>query len=288
MDRLKMIVLAVMCLPSLALGQGLPDQSGPWAQARSQGYELRSKVVTNGDLGSHKDFELLVIADNGTLLQMVSRPQTIELRTWVERCEVIPMSDRDPRCQEHHQDLLRKHVELPILALKEKGGAVWWSAGGSQIPQGEVAIAQTLNAYAQATEVARRRAPPAQQVQTKNLNLNQNYVDPGSYYLPRTGPQPFRPDNNSRRPLINPQVDVNVPTTLPQLDVEGSIDQDTRRALYAVGGFFLLGMIIIGFSILFGCSIMANAVTDDEHDKTFIQQLQGVAPNTTQFFQRHQ
>jgi hypothetical protein len=281
MDRLKMIVLAVLCLPSLASGQ-----VRVLSDAEMQDSGLRAKVVTNGDLGSHKDFELLVIGDNGGLLQMVARPQTLELRTWVDRCEVIPMSDRDPRCVEHHQDLLRKHPEFPILALKEKGGAVWWSAGGSQIPQGEVAIAQTLNAYAQATEAARRRAPPQQPVQTKNLSLNQNYVDPGSYYLPRTGPQPFRPDNNSRRPLINPQVDVNVPQTLPQLDVEGSVDQDTRRALYAIGGFFLLGMMVLGFAIVFGSSILANAVTDDEHDKTLLQQFQSVAPNAAQFFQR--
>jgi hypothetical protein len=271
--NLLRVLMFVLCVPSIALAQvRILSQDEMRADA------LRSKVVTNGELGGHKDFELLLIGDNGAYLRMMQNAQTVELRAWVSRCEIIPMADNDARCLEHHQDLLRKHAELPILAMKDKAGGVWWSAGGSQIPSGEVGIAQALTAWAQATEAARRRGPVNQPAPMQK-NLSQNYVDPGSYYLPRSGPQPFRPDSNSRRPLINPQVDVTVPDEFPQVQVEGSVDMDTRRAIYFTGGALVLCAAIIGFAILISASIMANAVTDEANDKTFGQQMQSVLPN---------
>jgi len=238
-------------------------------------------IVTNterGDLSS-KAFHLVIVGDDsGAVAARFYRPQSAQLAAFMRGCEIRRFAAGDPFVKEHHKDLMHKHSELPIVAMVDRSGGVWWSAGGREIPANEQDLASTMAYYYSETMTAKAKANGGSLHGLRPVVNRENYSQP---LLNSGGPQPFRPDQGGGRPFFNPQVDidhnVNIPPNLSG-SVQGSLDQDTRRALYAGGAMLIVCAVLLAGGIVLHGALIGNAITDDENDKSAVEQVRGLFP----------
>lgn len=240
-------------------------------------------IVTNTERGdlSAKAFHLMIVGDDsGTVAARFYRPQSAQLSAFMQGCEIRRFEAGDPFVREHHSDLMRKHAELPIVAMVDRSGGVWWSAGGREIPASEQELASTMAYYYSETMTAKAKAGGGGSGLRPVLN-RENYSQPLlNPALNSGGPQPFRPDGG-RRPFFNPQVDidhnVNIPPNLSG-SVQGSLDQDTRRLGYFGGAVAIVCAIILGIALVLHGGMLGNAMTDDANDKSAREQVRDLFP----------
>lgn len=251
-------------------------------------------IVTNAsnDQLVSRRFHLMIIGDrDGAIYQRVGQPRTPQLAAFLQGCEIRTFAANDPFVLEHHRDLLQKHPQLPILALVEgrsvrsDGGAVWWSAGGNQIPATEPDLASTMAYWYSETILAKQRANPQQPMQPQaasdgRQSMPLSPMNPIIYPSDGGGPKPFNPDGG-RRPLISPHVDVDHNLNIPAnatATVKTSFDTELLRAIYIGGAAVALGATIIAAAMVLMASILGNAMTNDDDDKDLAGHLRGVVP----------
>lgn len=249
------VLLAMLLLVSPAFGQ----------LRAVTGDAKHESIVTNGELTPERQFHMLIIHDNnaaaGQLLQMVQRPQSKEMQSWAAAIEVRPMAANESFVTEHHEDLVQKwQGQLPIIALVDRTGGVWWSAGAGQIPSAEKQLATVLNtAYSKTLEAARQSQsgpilPPA--VQSSPL-ANQRVSNPsgGSYFLQRGGVS--APEGYRSYPVTNYQVSSN--------DLSDTVDSNTLP--YVICGVLILCTCLLAASPVISAMIIGAAITEDDQEK---------------------
>ena len=248
--------------------QGIPSAESAWEPGRKA-----ARVVTNGELTPERPFRLLVAYDGSTesarVVQMVRQPGQY-MQGWSQGMDIAIMDVRDQRAltvlQEQHSDLLQKHqYQLPIVALVDRTGGVWWSAAGSQIPTNERTFASTLGTYYAATLEAARAAgtnPPVSNENRPALQQpNQKPVTSGgSYFLDRFQNSPAR---ENRGGLMRGGL-IDVPD---KINTSVGLEGDTMKTVFGVGIIAIICCLIMAAGRVFAAQINANAITDDPDDE---------------------
>jgi hypothetical protein len=255
--------------------QGIPPAKSAWAPAQQKA----ARVVTNGELSPERPFSLLVAYDGSSesarVVQMVKQPGQY-MQSWSQGMDLQVMDVRDQRAlivlQEQHQDLLAKHeYQMPLVALVDRTGGVWWSAAGRQIPTDEQTFASTLGRYYAATLDAARAAginppvapsnsPAVQRANTSNGNG-------GSYFLERNQTSPYsspyvREGGRDNRILRGGLIDVP-----DKINTSVGLEGDTMRTVIGIGIVAIVCCLIAAAGRIFAAQISANAITDDPDDE---------------------
>lgn len=228
-------------------------------------------IVSNGQL-QNRDFTLLLIHGNdqtsGQVLSMFAHPQSARLQEWSQGLHLRPMHVSEPFVAQHHQDLLHKHQnQLPIVALVDQSGGVWWSAAGGQIPTTEPeTVRQLADAYA-GTLAAFAKSPPPQRPMEQPAGGTRQPARAQSIDFPATpaasrfidrgvmAPDPIRilsgPSGyTDAQPPIHPQ---------PASEFDSS--------LLLVGALCVVCSLILAASPVIGSAIIAGALTDNPDDQ---------------------
>ncbi|MFO0943577.1 MAG: hypothetical protein U0930_22810 [Pirellulales bacterium] len=215
-------------------------------------------IVSNGQL-QNRDFTLLVIHNNdqasGQVLNMLTRPQTEQMQRWAQGLNIRPMQIGESFVQQHHQDLVQKHQgQLPIVALVDPTGGVWWSAAGGQIPLREQDLIKQLSDVYQQTLIAAQQSPlPAQTNQTvRAQSFDYPAFPPQSRFIDRgvAAPDPIRV----------PSVNVNT-TSQPPLHPQQPVADET---FLLIGVLCVVCSLILAAAPVIGSTIIASAMTDED------------------------
>jgi hypothetical protein len=224
-------------------------------------------IVSNGQL-QNRDFTLLLIHGNdqvsGQVVGMMTAPRTDHMRQWVNGLHLRAMNVSEPFV-EHHRDLLQKHqAQLPIVALVDPTGGVWWSAAAGQIPLSEAdlvtqlagAYYDTLKAAGQSQQV--QQAAPAQLNQpARAQSMDFPSFPAQSRFLDRgvAAPDPIR----------IPSVNVTTNTQQPLHPQQPGGDDST---LLLIGVLCVVCSLILAAAPVIGSTIIANAMTDEQDEPT--------------------
>lgn len=225
-----------------------------------------AKVVTNGELDPERAFHFVVLHDrsatSAAVLQMVRQPRTQAMQQWALNCDLRAFNCDEPEdltvAKSHHQYLLSKHQnQLPILALVDGTGGVWWSGAGRDLPRTEQELAGVLAEYYSATINAAQASgqnPPVRPAGGPAQGLGPGsgprmplQRSDGSYFMRR--PVEDRPR------LFNPQLDVAVPDTI---NTEFALA--TNVVVLLIGG----GFIAVVCCLILACGrVVAAALQPD-------------------------
>ncbi len=216
-------------------------------------------IVTNGQL-QNRDFTLLVIHGNdqasGQVLNMLTRPQTEQMQRWALGLNIRPMQIGESFVQSHHQVLVQKHQgQLPIVALVDPTGGVWWSAAGGQIPLREPdLIKQLSDVYQQTLIAAQQSPPPARSNQTvRAQSFDYPAFPPQSRFIDRgvAAPDPIRV----------PSVNVNTSSQPPLHPQQATVADET---FLLIGVLCVVCSLILAAAPVIGSTIIASAMTDED------------------------
>lgn len=255
--------------------QGIPPAKSAWESGSKA-----ARVVTNGDLTPERPFTLMVAydgsAEGARIVQMVKQPGQY-MQSWSQGMDLQVMDVRDQRAltvlQEQHSDLLEKHqYQMPIVALVDRTGGVWWSAAGRQIPTDEQTFASTLGKYYAATLEAARTAginPPVAPVNSPAVQRSNplNNGNGGSYFLERNQTSPYsspyvREGGRDNRILRGGLIDVP-----DKINTSVGLEGDTMRTVIGIGIVAIVCCLIAAAGRIFAAQISANAITDDPDDE---------------------
>ncbi len=264
----RMILLTIL-LASPIMGQTFGERS-PKGQTLLQQVADRqlSEIVSNQPdrVRANKPFTLLLVYDpqsrdqaTAWLQQYLQAPQSTELQQWIGAADFRMVAINSPHAEKLKWHL-QKHQTLPILMLQESPGtsgegAVWYSAGGNEIPLDEGRLSQELARWFAAT-VAAQGTTDLNRMPTPN-QVGPMYPD---YYVPV--PRSSQNFARDRKPLINPQIDIAVPDKITT-SVEAGLRKDTIRGLMMGGFFVLLSVLALGYSLIHAARIIAEAITED-------------------------
>jgi hypothetical protein len=246
------LLLMMLCLSPAAMGQV-------------------SRVVTNGELEPERAFHCLVMHDqsnaSAAVVTMLRQPRSQAMQQWMANCDLKLLDLNKPEnllvAKSHHQDLLAKHRnELPIVALVDGTGGVWWSESGTRVASmSEAAIASAFTeAYAatiRAAQASGQEPPvradnrPAQSPLMPSPSMQYDRVpgSGGSYFMPRNM-------RSERQPLFNPKLDIAVPDTITT-----QFNLATNVIVLLIGG----GFIAIVCCLILSCGrVMAAAMTSEK------------------------
>lgn len=220
-------------------------------------------IVSNGQL-QNRDFTLLLIHGNdqvsSQIVGMMTAPRTDHMRQWVNGLHLRAMNVSEPFV-EHHRDLLQKHQnQLPIVALVDPTGGVWWSAAAGQIPLSEAdLVTQLAGAYYDTLKAAgNQQAAPAQLNQpARAQSMDFPSFPAQSRFLDRgvAAPDPIR----------IPSVNVTTNTQQPLHPQQPGGDDST---LLLIGVLCVVCSLILAAAPVIGSTIIANAMTDEQDEPT--------------------
>jgi hypothetical protein len=194
-----------------------------------------SRVVTNGELQPERAFHLLVMHDvspaSGRVVAMLQQPRS-DMQTWAQNLDVKLLNCEQPQdlivAKSHHGDLLAKHRnQLPIVAMVDGTGGVWWSAASADVPRTESEMAGKLMTAYQATIEAANEAGLNPPIKPANRPAQAGPTIDGSYFLRRKSV-------DERPHLFNPKLDVAVPD---RINTEFTLA--TNVIILLIGGGFI-------------------------------------------------
>jgi hypothetical protein len=271
-------MLVLIAGTGAALAQGLTDALAkrgiPSAKSAWEPGQKAARVVTNGELTPERPFRLLVAYDGSTesarVVQMIRQPGQY-MQSWSQGVDMQFVDTRDRRelmvLLEHHGYLLEKHNNtMPLVALVDRTGGVWWSAAGRQIPTDEKTFASTLGTYYAATLEAARAAGTNPPVTTETRPVLQHPNQPpvsngGSYFLDRFQNSPSVREN--RGGLMRGGL-IDVPD---KINTSVGLEGDTMKTVFGVGIIAIICCLIVAAGRVFAAQINANAITDDPDDE---------------------
>lgn len=238
-----------------------------FASAANAQVQSVQSIVSNGQL-QNRDLTLLLIHGNdqvsSQVLGMMTAPRTDHMRQWVEGLYLRSMHVSEPFVK-HHEDLLQKHQnQLPIVAMVDPTGGVWWSAAAGQIPLSEADLVTQLAGAYYDTLKAAGRSQQAQQAAPAQLNqparaqsMDFPSFPPQSRFLDRGV---MAPD-----PIRIPSVNVTTNTQQPLHPQQPGGDDST---LLLIGVLCVVCSLILAAAPVIGSTIIANAMTDEQDEPT--------------------